>query len=289
LVGAGPGDPELLTLRAVRALQSADIILFDDLVSPEILEFARREAKKMRWKSAGPSCTQDEINGLMVGLAKAGRRVVRLKGGDPMICRPRRRRDPTACSQSGVAIEIVPGITAAQGAASRLCVSLTERRWRGACNMSRSRPPTVHCRRLSTGGVSPTRRQPASSTCRSKRFGDLSARAIAAGLDPATPAVAVARATRRDEARIVSTIAELPERLLAPRSRFRRGDDWPNFASLAIANPNATLPAASIQPIEITSLPLAAAPHFPAPQPTGAGCRACSNAENKVALSGNSA
>ena len=81
LVGAGPGDPELLTLRAVRALQSADIILFDDLVSPEILEFARREAKKMQVGKTGhgPSCKQDEINALMVGLARRGRRVVRLK------------------------------------------------------------------------------------------------------------------------------------------------------------------------------------------------------------------
>ena len=87
LVGAGPGDPELLTLRAVRALQSADVILFDDLVSPDVLEFARREAKKMLVGKTGhgPSCKQDEINDLMVGLAKAGRRVVRLKGGDPMI------------------------------------------------------------------------------------------------------------------------------------------------------------------------------------------------------------
>ncbi len=62
LVGAGPGDPELLTLRAVRALQSADVILFDDLVSPEILEFARREAKKMLVGKTGGPCKQDEIN-----------------------------------------------------------------------------------------------------------------------------------------------------------------------------------------------------------------------------------
>jgi uroporphyrin-III C-methyltransferase/precorrin-2 dehydrogenase/sirohydrochlorin ferrochelatase len=80
LVGAGPGDPELLTLRAVRALQSADVILFDDLVAPAILDFARREAKKMLVGKTGyrASCKQDDINRLMVSLAKAGRRVVRL-------------------------------------------------------------------------------------------------------------------------------------------------------------------------------------------------------------------
>jgi uroporphyrin-III C-methyltransferase/precorrin-2 dehydrogenase/sirohydrochlorin ferrochelatase len=87
LVGAGPGDPELLTLKALRALQSADIILYDRLVSPEILELARREAKRMLVGKAGngPRCRQDDINALMVKLARGGQRVVRLKGGDPMV------------------------------------------------------------------------------------------------------------------------------------------------------------------------------------------------------------
>ena len=87
LVGAGPGDPELLTLRAVRALQSADVILFDDLVSRDVLDFSRREARKILVGKTGfgPSCKQDDINALMVSLAKQGKRVVRLKGGDPLI------------------------------------------------------------------------------------------------------------------------------------------------------------------------------------------------------------
>jgi uroporphyrin-III C-methyltransferase/precorrin-2 dehydrogenase/sirohydrochlorin ferrochelatase len=80
LVGAGPGDPELLTLRAVRALQSADVILFDDLVSRDVLDFARREARKMLVGKTGfgPSCKQEDINALMVNLARQGKRVVRL-------------------------------------------------------------------------------------------------------------------------------------------------------------------------------------------------------------------
>jgi uroporphyrin-III C-methyltransferase/precorrin-2 dehydrogenase/sirohydrochlorin ferrochelatase len=128
LVGAGPGDPELLTLRAVRALQSADIILIDDLVAPEILDFARREAKKMMVGKTGfgPSCKQDDINALMVSLARAGKRVVRLKGGDPLIF-GRAGEEIAACRAAGIAVEIVPGISAAQGAASRLGVSLTDR------------------------------------------------------------------------------------------------------------------------------------------------------------------
>src|SRR6266436_2620631 len=128
LVGAGPGDPELLTLRAVRALQAADIILVDDLVAPDILDFARREAKKMLVGKTGhgPSCRQDEINALMVTLARAGKRVVRLKGGDPMIF-GRATEEIAACRAAGIAVEVVPGISAAQGAASRLGVSLTHR------------------------------------------------------------------------------------------------------------------------------------------------------------------
>ena len=83
LVGAGPGDPELLTLRAVRALQSADVILFDDLVSIEVLDFARREARKLLvGKTAEGPAGMQEAGALMAGLAQSGRRVVRLKGGD---------------------------------------------------------------------------------------------------------------------------------------------------------------------------------------------------------------
>src|SRR5262249_52949673 len=83
-VCAGPADPELLPLRGVRALQSADVILIDDLVSPQVLDFAGREAKKMMVGKTGhgPACKQSEINELMIKLARAGKRVVRLKGGD---------------------------------------------------------------------------------------------------------------------------------------------------------------------------------------------------------------
>src|SRR5262245_592241 len=104
LVGAGPGDPELLTLRAVRALQSADVILIDDLVAPAILDFARREAKKMMVGKTGfgPSCKQEEINALMISLAKAGKRVVRLKAGDPMIF-GRAGEEIAACRDAGLA------------------------------------------------------------------------------------------------------------------------------------------------------------------------------------------
>ncbi len=216
LVGAGPGDPELLTLRAVRALQSADVILFDDLVASDILDFARREAKKMLVGKTGhaPSCKQDDINALMVALAKAGRRVVRLKGGDPMIF-GRADEEIAACRKAGIAVEIVPGITTAQGAASRLLTPLTRRG-----DARRVQYVTGHGRdgRLPTDIDWPALVDPTATTVvymPTRTLPDLVARALAAGLDPATPAVAIERATRADERVLAATIAALPERLAA--------------------------------------------------------------------------
>jgi len=128
LVGAGPGDAELLTLKAVRALQSADVILFDDLVSDDVLELARREAKRMLVGKRGgrDSCRQDDINALMVTLARQGRHVVRLKSGDPMIF-GRAGEEIAELERNGIPVSVVPGITSALAAASRLGVSLTHR------------------------------------------------------------------------------------------------------------------------------------------------------------------
>ncbi|MGA2893022.1 MAG: siroheme synthase CysG [Xanthobacteraceae bacterium] len=216
LVGAGPGDPELLTLRAVRALQSADVILFDDLVAADILDFARREAKKMLVGKTGhkASCRQDDINALMVSLAKAGRRVVRLKGGDPMIF-GRADEEIAACHAAGIAVEVVPGITTAQAAASRLLVSLTRRgearrvQYLTGHGHDGKLPADIDWLSLADPAVTTVVYMP------SKTLPELVATAVQAGLDPATPAVAVERATRADEHVIVASIADLPARLAA--------------------------------------------------------------------------
>ena len=128
LVGAGPGDPELLTLKAVRVLQSADVVLFDDLVSPDIVNMARREAMRITVGKRGhkPSCGQDEISALLLTLAREGKKVVRLKGGDPAIF-GRANEEIEALRAAGIPFEIVPGVTAASGAAAAAGVSLTER------------------------------------------------------------------------------------------------------------------------------------------------------------------
>jgi uroporphyrin-III C-methyltransferase/precorrin-2 dehydrogenase/sirohydrochlorin ferrochelatase len=116
-VGTGPGDPELLTLRAVRALQSADVILIDDLVAPDILDFARREARKMLVGNPGQSAPghAGHVNATMVALAKSGKRVVWLKHGDAaMFGRP--GGEIAACRAAGVTVEVVPWVAAAPGA-----------------------------------------------------------------------------------------------------------------------------------------------------------------------------
>jgi uroporphyrin-III C-methyltransferase/precorrin-2 dehydrogenase/sirohydrochlorin ferrochelatase len=128
LVGAGPGDAELLTLKAMRALQAADVILFDDLVSDDVLELARREARRILvGKRAGrPSCRQDEISDLMVKLATQGKHVVRLKSGDPMVF-GRAGEEIARLDAAGIPVEVVPGITAGIALAATLGLSLTHR------------------------------------------------------------------------------------------------------------------------------------------------------------------
>jgi uroporphyrin-III C-methyltransferase/precorrin-2 dehydrogenase/sirohydrochlorin ferrochelatase len=218
LVGAGPGDPELLTLRAVRAMQSADVILFDDLVSPQVLDFARREAKKMLVGKSGhgPACKQSEINALMVLLARNGKRVVRLKGGDPMIF-GRASEEIEACRDAGISVEVIPGVTAAQGAAARLGISLTHResarrlQYVTGHGADGNLPDNIDWKSLADPSVTTIVYMP------KKTLAELAAKAIAAGLDPATPSLAISQATRPDQSVIAGGIASLPALLEAKK------------------------------------------------------------------------
>ncbi len=212
LVGAGPGNPELLTLRAVRALRSADVILFDDLVAPEILDFARREAKHMLVGKTGrkPSCKQDEINTLMVDLAKKGKRVVRLKGGDPLIF-GRASEEMCALRAAGIEFEVVPGISAVQGAAASLAISLTDRNNARRLQLVRGHasngklPEDLDVNALAEAGVTTVVYMPLGT------WSALSRRLIEVGADPVRPVAAIFNATRANEVVIAGTIASIGE------------------------------------------------------------------------------
>jgi uroporphyrin-III C-methyltransferase/precorrin-2 dehydrogenase/sirohydrochlorin ferrochelatase len=210
LVGAGPGDPELLTLKAVRLLQSADVILHDDLVSAAILDFARREAERIVVGKRGhrPSCRQDHINALMVSLAREGRRVVRLKGGDPLVF-GRAGEEIAACRAAGIPVEVVPGITAALGAAASLEVSLTHRD-----HARRLQLVTAHSKegRLPDDLDWAALADPAATTAvymGKAVLGPLADRLVNAGLDQATLALIIENATRGDQTVLEATVGTM--------------------------------------------------------------------------------
>jgi uroporphyrin-III C-methyltransferase / precorrin-2 dehydrogenase / sirohydrochlorin ferrochelatase len=219
LVGAGPGDPELLTMKAVRALKAADVILYDRLVGEGVLDHARREAELIPvGKAKGAhSVPQEKINALLIERAKAGQTVVRLKGGDPFIF-GRGGEELDALREAGISVEIVPGVTAGIAAAASLQIPLTHRdvshtvTFLSGHEAGGEEPSFEHLDLAALASGNNTLLVYMGVTT----AGLIATKLLEAGWSPTLPVIAVENASREDERRVSATLAALaahPERL----------------------------------------------------------------------------
>jgi len=208
LVGAGPGDPDLLTMKAHRLLQQADVIVYDRLVSPEVLGLARRDAERLYvGKRRGDHrLTQDEINERLIALARAGNSVVRLKGGDPLVF-GRGGEEIEALVQAGIPIEVVPGITAALGCAASAAIPLTHRDHAQACLFVAGQR---HDGTVALDWPMLARpRQTVVIYMGAENLPIIAARLMEHGLPGATPVALIENGTTAHERRVVGTLASI--------------------------------------------------------------------------------
>lgn len=214
LVGAGPGDPELLTLKAHRLLQEADVIIHDKLVSAEILDTARRDAKfvdvgKIPFaKSGRKSVSQEEINGIIVEEARAGQKVVRLKGGDPFVF-GRGGEELTALQKAGIDAHIVPGISAAMACSAQAGLPLTDRRTNRSITFITGATKTGKAEHDWADLVH--RDEPFAAYMAVGAAPHIEKRLLGAGIHPATPVVIVENGTLDNERIVATTISTLKD------------------------------------------------------------------------------
>lgn len=208
LVGAGPGDPELLTVKALRLLETAQAVLYDDLVSVEILRLISPSAQlhNVGKRCGAKKISQEEINFLMAALADSGLRVVRLKSGDPLIF-GRAGEEIESLRKAKVPYEIVPGVTSAFGAAAATEIPLTHRRASSALvfitaqQAAGSEAP--NWKKLAGSGATLVIYMPG------KEYSEVAAQLKAAGLDAGTPCALIANATTNNQKAYRTTIGEL--------------------------------------------------------------------------------
>lgn len=212
LVGAGPGDPDLLTLAAAKALHRAEVVLYDALVGPEILALAPRDAERIGVgkRSGSHSMTQAAINDLLLVKALSGRRVVRLKGGDPLLF-GRGGEEMEHLRAHGVAVRVIPGITAALGCAAAAGVPLTHHGLASGV--------TLHTAHGRDGGVPLGSAGIAGHTqviyMGRDRIAAVAEALVGQGMPPDTPALVIENGTRPEERRCLGTLADIADRAAA--------------------------------------------------------------------------
>jgi uroporphyrin-III C-methyltransferase/precorrin-2 dehydrogenase/sirohydrochlorin ferrochelatase len=214
LVGGGPGDPELLTLRALRRLQDADVVLFDRLVNQDLVDLARRDAERIHVGKRRDRHTvpQSQINALMIDYARAGKQVVRLKGGDPFIF-GRGGEELADVVAAGLNVEVVPGITAASGCAAYAGIPLTHRDHAQSCMF-------VTGHRKANGELDlPWQAMAAPQQTLVVYMGlatlaDVCGQLVAHGLGPTHPCAMIESGTLRAQRVVSGTLRTLPERVL---------------------------------------------------------------------------
>lgn len=213
MVGAGCGDSELLTLKALRVLKTADVLLYDSLVSAEVLAMANPKAEKIsvgKKGHDGKSCRQSDINYMMLEFASAGKTVVRLKGGDPLIF-SRAAEEIEAAKSAGIPLEIVPGITTAQAAAAAICFPLTHRESARRLQFVTGHdhkgelPEGVDWRAIADENATTVVYMP------KKTLFELCKKVQEFGLPETTPALAIMDATLPTERVVTGTIKTLPK------------------------------------------------------------------------------
>ena len=210
LVGTGPGDPDLLTFRALRLMQQADVVLYDRLIGEGILNLVRRDAERIYVGKLpeNHSVPQEEIGKMLIRLAQEGKRVLRLKGGDPFVF-GRGGEEIEALSENGIAFQVIPGVTAAVGCASYAGIPLTHRDHAQGCVFVTGHEKDGKLNLNWNSLIQP--RQTVVVYMGLSSLGAITGGFIANGADPATPAAIIENGTRAGQRVITGTLESLPE------------------------------------------------------------------------------
>lgn len=220
LMGAGPGNPDLLTVQAVRVLSTAEVVLHDHLVSQEILDLipAWTQVRNVGKRCGHAGISQDQIHVLLISAAREGKQVVRLKGGDPLLF-GRVGEEMEALARAGIEFDVIPGVTSAMGAAAAAKIPLTDRRYASKLVFLSHHTAGKVSREWNDAVMKDTTY---AVYMPGKNYGEISAKLLDGGLDAATPCVIVANATQANEQIQRTTLKELAleKRLDAPSLLF---------------------------------------------------------------------